>query len=66
MTAQRPGMRRGYTKFWHRATAGSTNPAMCGKKPPRGRPWKYAPPGLPECPKCAALVAHPTEMWLAS
>lgn len=56
--------RRGYTKQWHRAKIGSTEPALCGKRPPRGRAWKEAPKDLiDECPQCAFLASP---IWLAA
>lgn len=58
-----------FTKLSHRAQVGSKKPALCGKRPPRGRAWKQAPPGHPDCQKCeerhAVLMAR-SGMWLAS
>ena len=41
-----------FTKLQHIAKVGSTEPALCGEKPPNGRPWKQAPDGHPECEEC--------------
>lgn len=64
-------MKRGFTREWHRAKIGTTQPALCGKKPPGGRPWKEAPKersgvdSLPPCPRCLALEMQ-SHVWLAS
>lgn len=64
----------GYTTEWHRARLGTTDPALCGEKPPGGRTWKAAPKHddqvvLPPCQKCeakheAAILA--SSVWLAA
>lgn len=62
---------RGFTKEWHRATVGSADPALCGKRPPRGRPWKAAPKaadGTDQLKPCAACEFRyfAGAMWLAA
>lgn len=56
-----------YTKLSHRANAGTTHAALCGKKPPRGRPWKKAPEGKQMCQKCDEIYfALRAPFWLAA
>jgi len=72
-------VKRGYTKFSHAAHIGTKTPALCGKKPPRGRAWKDGSHlGLPKCEGCekrraeilayraAQIEAAQSQMWLAS
>lgn len=62
-----------YTKEWHRANVGTTEPALCGETPPDGRPWMAAPTRagsnvLPACQKCKELheARLRSGVWLAA